>query len=723
MYRDTRDVDDSTAVIQTLYPRIMELRPKILEAAETEDTDLLKGITRVFAEAGEAWVVLIARLPDEFRSLVEAILECCMRDQDRDAISLTFIFWYELKQYLTLEKYIRARASLADLFSKLVDIMIKHLEFPTPDSGNEKDLFDGDREQEEKFREFRHAMGDVLKDCCEVIGVTECLTKSYNLLQQWGQKYGAQVTSTNVPFWQQLEAPLFSLRAMGRMVSPEEGTVLPQVLPLIVTIPDHEKLKFQAIMALGRYTEWTSQHPDTLEAQLNYVISGFGNKSPEVVQASALAFRFLGTDCQKLLGGHIVQLHQFYESVIDKLKPSSQEEVTEGVAAVIAVQPLDKIYETMKMFCDPVMRRIMALAQSAKDDQGQKVVADHLQLITLFIQWISPYVSPSEANPAVKYCEEILPALAAIASNFPTSSPILERVCRCWRYMIISYRTAMAPLLPTLAPTLAAGFAASRQGCFLWATDAVIREFSAGAEFVDPDTSNAVYQFFEQQAIVFLRILNDLAPTDLPDVIEDFFRLLTDAIRFYPEKAICSPLAEPMLQASLTALTLQQVDPVTATLHYLRDLLSFGTDKPIVSEFDAPGGKATANPPQIQAAVKQLLLAHGPVLVQRVLTGMMFNYPEDCFADASSILLALFGIMPQQAAQWVQATIQMLPDGTLKPAEATRLMKGISEKIQQNEPRKVRVLLQDFTNSYRRRNVAPREGLGRLEATRFRFNG
>ena len=723
MFRDTQEVDDSMNSIQKLYPKILDLRPRILEAAEIEDADLLKGITRVFAEAGEAWVVLIARLPDEFRSLVEAILECCMRDQDRDAISLTFLFWYELKQYLTLEKYLRARASLADLFSKLVDIMIKHLEFPTPDGGNEKDLFEGDREQEEKFREFRHSMGDVLKNCCEVIGVTECLTKSYNLIQQWGQKYGSQVSGTTVPHWQQLEAPLFSLRAMGAMVSPEESTVLPRVLPLIVTIPDHEKLKFQAIMALGRYTEWTSQHPDTLEAQLNYVISGFGHKSPEVVQASALAFRFLGTDCRKLLGSHIVQLHQFYESVLDKLKASSQEEVTEGVAAVIAVQPVDQIYKTMKMFCDPVMRRIMSLAQNAKDDQGQKAVADHLQLITLFIQWISPYVSPTEENPAVTYCKEILPALAAIAANFPNSSPILERVCRCWRYMIISYRTAMAPLLQDLAPTLAAGFEASRQGCFLWATDAIIREFSDGAEFVDQSTSNAVYHFFEQQAVVFFEILNELAPTDLPDVIEDFFRLSTDAVRYYPENAICSPLAKPLLEAALTALTLQQIDPLMATLHYLWDFLSFGTDKPMVSELDGPNGKPSTNPPQVQAAVKELLLAHGSDLVQRILTGMMFNYPEDCFADASSILLAVFGIMPQQAAQWVQGTIQLLPAGTLKPAEANRLMKAISEKIQQNEPRKVRVLLQDFTNSYRRRNVAPREGLGRLEATRFRFNG
>lgn len=376
LYRDTREVDDSLSIIQALYPRVMSLRPKIAETAETEDSDAFKGITRLFAEAGEAWVVLIARLPAEFRGLVEAVLECSARDWERDGISLTFIFWYELKQYVTLERYNEARIGFSDIFSQLVDIMVKHLEYPRPEEG-EEDLFGGDREAEEKFRHFRHAMGDVLKDCCAVIGVSECLTKAYQLIQQWVSKYASQASNEHVPNWQELEAPLFSLRAMGRMVDPEEDTaVMAQVIPLIVQIPDQEKVRFQAIMALARYTEWTAQHPETLEAQLNYVISGFQHSSYEVVQASALAFKFLGTDCQKLLGGHIAQLHSFYESVLDKLKPASQEEVTEGVAAVVAVQPLDKIYETMKMFCDPIMARVMSLANNAKDDEvGQRAVA------------------------------------------------------------------------------------------------------------------------------------------------------------------------------------------------------------------------------------------------------------------------------------------------------------------------------------------------------------
>ncbi|KAL9619681.1 MAG: hypothetical protein Q9160_005701 [Pyrenula sp. 1 TL-2023] len=723
IYRDTRDVDESLDVIKTIYPRIIAMRSKILEAAETEDSDLMKGVSRIFAEAGEAWVVLIARLPDDFRGLVEAVLECCMRDQDRDAISLTFNFWYELKQYITLEKYMRARASLADLFSKLVDVMIKHLEFPTPENGNEADLFDGDREQEDKFREFRHAMGDVLKDCCEVISVTECLRKSYALIQQWASAYAFQASADHVPHWQQLEAPLFSLRAMGRMVSPEEDSILPQVMPLIVRIPDHDKLKFQATMVIGRYTEWTAQHPETLESQLNYVISGFNHRSPEVIQASALAFKFLGTDCQKLLGSHLLQLHQFYEGVLDKLKASSQEEITEGVAAVVAVQPTDKIYESMKMFCTPILARIKILADQIKNEAGQKAVADYLQLITIFVQWVQPYVGPDKENPAVKYCQEILPVFATLAASFSQSPPILERVCRCWRYMVISYRAAMAPLLPTLANHLAQGFKASRQGCFLWATDAIIREFSEGAEFVDQTISGSVFDFFEAQAIAFFQILNELPPTEVPDVIEDFFRLVTDAVRFYPQKCIMSQIARPTLEAALAALTLQQVDPLIATLHYLRDLLTFGTDESPVSHFDAPNAGTSKTPAEIQLAVKHLLSSQGAILTQRILTGMMFSFPEDCFPDASAVLMTLFHILPQESAMWTRTTLEMLPTGSLKQGESDRLMHGISEKIQKDDLRKIRVLLQDFTNSYRRRNVAPREGLGRLEATRFRFSG
>lgn len=716
IFKETRDVDECLPTIQILLPRVVALRPRISQAAEQEDAELFKGFTRIFAEAGEAWVVLIAREPIGFRPLVEAVLECAARDTDRDAIGLTFIFWYELKLYLILERYIEARMQYVDIYAKLVDVMLKRLEYPTPDGPNQLDLFDGDREAEEKFREFRHHMGDVLKDCCEIMGVTECLSKVLERIKTWMASYASQATAASVPYWQQLEAPLFSMRAMGRMVDKEENIILPQIMPLIVQIPHHEKLRFATIMVLGRYTEWTANHPEFLEAQFTYIVSSFGTDSKEIVRAAAMSMKFFCTDCKHLLSGQVVQLQQFYDQTLDKLPGISQEELTEGVATVVAVQPPAQIFDLLKLYCDPLMNRLMVLANQASDPEGKLAIADHLQLITFFVQFVTPYVDPGEENPAVKYCQQIFPILATILETFIDFTPICERICRNWRIMVISYRTAMAPLLPQMANKLAAGFAASKQGCFLWVTSAILREFSEDREHVDTQTTEAIYAFFEAQSTAMLRMMSDLPPQDLPDVIEDFYRLLVDALLYYPHRLISSSIFAPIFQAAVSALALEQRDPLNATLHYLRDVIGYGGDNP-------PSSSNSPNPPEVKRIVQELILSNGEHLVKQILAGMMITFPDDCFTDGSGALLGLFELLPQQTTAWVDKTVRMLPEGTIKEPEIERLMAGIREKlaIGPDGVRKVRSQLQDFTNTYRRRYVAPRDGLGRLEAERFQF--
>lgn len=373
--RETRDVDDNLETIKILLPRVIELQPRIQKVAEDEDTEAFKAFTRVFADAGDSWAVLIAREPTHFRPLVDALLECAARDKDRDVIEYTFNFWYELKQYLTLERYIHARVELLDVYSKLVDILLKHLEYPQSESNNELDLFDGDREQEEKFREFRHHMGDTLKDACEVMGVTECLTKVLDAIKIWMQKHGGQATHTSVPQWQSLEAPLFSMRAMGRMVDKEENVVLPQIMPLLVQIPSHEKLRFAAIMVFGRYTEWTAAHPEFLEPQFTYIVSSFQTESPEIIRGAAQSIKFFCTDCKHLLGDQVLQLQIFYDQILDKLPEPSQEEITEGVANVVGVQKPEDIYKLLKLYCDSLVSRLMVKANNATDKEGKLAVA------------------------------------------------------------------------------------------------------------------------------------------------------------------------------------------------------------------------------------------------------------------------------------------------------------------------------------------------------------
>ncbi|KAI1657529.1 ARM repeat-containing protein [Daldinia decipiens] len=724
MVRETREIDDNIETIQVLLPRVVALQPKIQKVAEEEDFESYKALTRLLGDAGASWAVAIAREPSHFRALVDAILECAARDKDREVIEYTFEFWYELKQYIVLDKYIQSRVDLVDVYAKLVDILLKHLEYPDSVSGNEKDLFDGDREAEEKFREFRHHMGDTLKDCCEIMGVSECLAKVLDAIKVWMQKYAGLANGASVPHWQQLEAPLFSMRAMGRMVTKDEETVLPQLMPLLVQMPAHEKLRFATIMVLGRYTEWTAAHPDFLSPQFNYIVSSFDTNSKEIMGAAAMAIKYFCMDCRNLLSNQIIQLQQFYDQVLDKLPTLSQEEITEGVATVVSVQPADEIFKLLKLFCDPLVQRLMTKANNAIDKEKKLAVADHLQLITLFIQCVVvlPPVPRGQEDPAVKYWQEVFPILSKILENFLDFTPICERICRCWRFMVIAHRGVMAPILPDMANQLASGFATSKQGCFLWVTGAILREFSDDREHVEQAMTEHIYVFFEAQATNVLRFLSTLSPTDLPDVTEDFFRLVVDGLLYYPQKFIPSSIFGPVFEAALSVLVLEQREPLSATLHYIRDVLGWGTafSPPSYDNMSAPVAE------QLKVLVKQLLLAQGETLIKRLLAGMMITFPKDCFADASGALLTLFEILPDQTAAWVDQTLRLLPEGTVSATEVDRLMTKIKEKLSTNDTgdvRQIRSILQDFTNTYRRRYVAPRDGLGALEGARFRFAG
>jgi transportin-3 len=195
------------------------------------------------------------------------------------------------------------------------------------------------------------------------------------IIMRWMQTYGPQATAAGVPEWQKLEAPLFAVRAMGRMVPPDEDVMLPRLIPLIAGIPDHNKLRFQAVMALGRYTEWTAQHPETLQPQLEYIMAAFDHSTKDVIRAAALSFKFFCNDCAGLLVSFIGPLQQFYAKHLNNLPISSQEEITEGVASVVAKVPSDQVYQTLKLYLDPVMQHLVAIAQQAKDEPEQKLVA------------------------------------------------------------------------------------------------------------------------------------------------------------------------------------------------------------------------------------------------------------------------------------------------------------------------------------------------------------
>jgi transportin-3 len=290
MFAETHEVYSNGESITVLYDEITRVSPRL--GGIVADPDSARGVVRLYSEAGEAWVPIILLEPRRFFPLVQTIAQCTAYRDDLDVAKITFNFWYQLTQLVTLEKYQEAKDLFEPIYASLVDTMISHLHYP---AGNDRsDIFQGDREAEDKFRSFRHEMGGVLKDCCRVLGGATCLRHAYAIVHE---QLARQARGENIQ-WQDIEAPLFSMRVMAGEVDTRDNEVVPVVMKSLVELPEHEKIRYAATLVLGRYTEWTAKHPTHLEFQLDYISRGFRTQSKDVISAAAQALKYICQDCK-----------------------------------------------------------------------------------------------------------------------------------------------------------------------------------------------------------------------------------------------------------------------------------------------------------------------------------------------------------------------------------------------------------------------------------------
>lgn len=284
LIHETQEVYDNEEVIKLIVPLVINLRPCLHECAG--DSDKVRGFTRIFAEAGETYRMLIVQHSDSFYPLVEAIAECTAQT-DLDIVPITFHFWYKLAQNIGKQSSVSPLFQQA--YSALLGVIIQHLHFP-PDS---VDLVG---QIADEFRGFRHIMGDTLKDCCYVLGGSFCLNKAFEMISSAMSKTNVGGITT----WQSIEAPLFAMRSMGAEVDFRDDKIIPLIMDLLPNLPNHPKVHYAAILVVSRYTEWFDLHPTYIPFVLSYLSAGFENPESEESAAAAQAMKYLCRDCHRV---------------------------------------------------------------------------------------------------------------------------------------------------------------------------------------------------------------------------------------------------------------------------------------------------------------------------------------------------------------------------------------------------------------------------------------
>lgn len=725
--KESRDISNDN-LIMALYEQLMNLQSKLIpqlvtckdkvQVEDEIDPELLENFTRLFVEAGEAWVVHISKSPEVFQPMVMILLMLTCKNSDLDVVAYTFPFWFNLKQNLVLVRYRESKKFFTNIFIELIKGIIGHLEYP-------KDSFSS-KENEDKFKEFRYTMGDVLKDCVAVVGPANALAPPLNQIK-------ANLNNTSLNEWQNLEAALFSLRTMAQEIPLTENNFLPQIIQIICNLPEISKLRYAATLVLGRYTEWTGKHPELLEIQLQYIFRGFDqvkNNSIQddeqildIITASSHALMYFCSDCSELLSDYINQLIDFYFNIQDILSRDieSQFELCQGLSAVISKQPIETVAITFDKLINDNLTHLESLIIQWKNSPSSynNLVADRIDLLYALFEELSPrYEYPQQGREPLLPCiEKIWNTIKIIMVDQGAISDtvIVERTMKLLRRIIERFHVFCEPILGPLAEFLVQGYATTGLGSFLWCSGSIIVIFGDDESFpVSPELKEAVWQFALSQCSTFIMNFQKMDKIQLNnyyEVIMDFFSMVSDLVMFYPKQFIMSTeLLGNVVDVAIEAVNkLETLDAYIYILRFLDDIISWGFRTPPISTVSIE----IVPDDWRKQIIQEIIINRGCNLVSSLLGGLVTVFKDTSHSEAINCIVKCFRLATEAngndssiCGSWLVNVVNKL--GKVSDKEKNNLLKSVVDGLNERNYRKVRESIRIFIEWFLRKNINSR---------------
>ncbi len=640
LINETQEVEENMDTIQRVLARLHPLRQEL--AAAGDDEDKVRGLCRIFVQAGESYYRIILRHPDELLPVVEAIAECTAY-HDLDIVQITFRFWYLLSGALG-HAYGQPEAQrFYPLYERLLEIIIRHLRFP-----DDPDALTG--QERDDFRSFRHFMGDTLKDCCHVLGSRQCLSRSLTLIQTTI----AQSTPETLK-WQDVEAPLFSMRAMGAEADPRDDEVLPQIIGIIPTLPDHPKLKYAGLLVLSRYTEWIDMHPDQIPAQLSYISAGLDQAGSDVTAAAAQAMNFLCQDCHRHLVPYLPQLYDFFRSVNDKLGPDDLVAISEGIAHVIAGMQSSEAPQPLMQFAQPLLEALnhVAAQPGAGKDELRKA-ADRMEQLEKMLGVIGSSLARHLPEACGKTCEEAYAVLDRMLAAHGHVYFVSERACALLRRGLSFFGALAGGSLVALLERLATCFEQTGFPGYVWITGKCIDQFGRDASM--PVTA-ALQGASDRVNAKVVQLLDNTMPAEMGDVLDDYMHTCLAVLQSVPAVLLLSPSFPHVFRATLAALTLLKTETIATALDLVLGIV--GHDSLTVSRMQ--GDATPSDTSAYAAAIRQVVAQHGFQLTSSLLNGLVTQFSPEVMPVVVTTLKVLTGSFATEMHAWIPPIVEQLP--------------------------------------------------------------
>ncbi|KAJ7071120.1 armadillo-type protein [Mycena amicta] len=685
LIHETQEIDDNMSAIELIVPRLIALKPQLVQ--QHEDPDKIRGYARIFSEAGETYRSLILQHPETFFQIVEAIGECSAYS-DLDIVPITFPFWMRFAQ--VIGKRPSVSPLFLDAYRALMGVIINHLHFPadaTPLTGQEAD----------DFRSFRHVMGDTLKDCCLVLKTNTCLLAAYQMITI------ALSRSPGAVSWQEIEAPLFAMRSIGAEIDVMDDEAVPKIINLIPSLPDHPRVRYAALLIIARYTEWINRHPEYLAVQLQYVSAGFEAADAEVASAAGQALKYLCQDCKEHLVDFLPQLHTFLSSTGTKLLQDDRRQVYEAIAYVISAMPMARAAESLRTFSVDILAQIHAITlkpntPTKEELQAKSDALENLEVMLRIVQGFGEELPPACQSS----CEEAWTVLNAFLSKYGNDYEASERTTRVIRYGITLFGDAALPVVSSAVARMSFSFEATGYPSYLWIAGKIIHRY--GNE-ENEDLRGSFREVYERSTNAIVSLLQTRSATEIPDVMEDYLRMLNSMVPVIPDIFFESSAFPLAFRAAMEALMLVHTDIVFASLDLFVLILTHDCLNPAPSTPPPPKYLAYA------AVIQDTVQKDGLQFLCYLISGLVGEFPEDSLSLVVSIFRAMALVWGSQLLSWLPSVLQQLPSSAAPQAAQAQFLSDVTRAVTEKEHDKVKYALLSLNRASRKARERRRVGV------------
>ncbi|XP_030382920.1 transportin-3 [Scaptodrosophila lebanonensis] len=660
-----------------IFSAVCMLEPAYHMSVAHEDTDKTINYCRIFTSLCDAFFYdMLSNENEPHHSLkgLDLVL-LCVGHFDYEVAEITFHLWYRISEDLFQRYNDKLTAHFRPHIERLISALYRH-------SQMESD-HDGLIEESNAFYDFRRKVSDLIKDVAFIVGSGACFKQMFLILQ-------APETT-----WESTEAALFIMQNVAKNILPDENEVIPKVVEAILNMSEqtHIAVRYTSILLIGELCDWIENHPESLQAVLNFLLYALQQKNG-LAPAAAIALTSICAACRQKMVCHISGLVEIARS-LDSFQINNEVAIglLKGISLILTRLPREQLQPALREIVgfqlQPLAHLVDSFSPTTPLQKGDRTDPVYwIDRACAIIRHTNPDVSESVEHPTVAILNDAWPLVSRVMDTYQSDLRIMERTCRLLRYSVRMVRKQAILLVEPLIKQMVVLYALYHHSCFLYVGSILVDEFAKSNECIS--ILLEMLQAFIEPTFSLLQLDNGLRNN--PDTVDDFFRLASRYLDCCPLQLLRSNLITPIFQCALIACSLDHREANSSVMKFFNNLLTWGRTN-------------NSRHAECRPLVVEIAIQHGDALVVNLIHASVFSLHSYMLADVAEVLNELKQVITSaQMEKFLAHALEALPkknSGGYVTATQEQLDEFSSTVLRADTTKAISQALKTFTRLFR----------------------